>query len=108
MENMRKLAEAARQVLLGEASFTVTDLAFDRPSDKKKLMDRAKKGKIKVKELKGKAAMGGDMAATFSGSDADLIKFGNKTFGLNAKNLKDLQRMLGQDVDRDGAYQKGV
>ena len=55
---MRKLAEAARQVLLGEASFTVTDLAFDRPSDKKKLMDRAKKGKIKVKELKGKATMG--------------------------------------------------
>tara|TARA_X000001388_G_C2218153_1_gene118094 strand:- start:742 stop:1068 length:327 start_codon:yes stop_codon:yes gene_type:complete len=108
MENMRKLAEAARQVLLGEASFTVTDLAFDRPSDKKKLMDRAKKGKIKVKELKGKTTMGGDMAATFSGSDADLIKFGNKLFGLNAKNLKDLQRMLGQDVDRDGAYQKGV
>ena len=108
MENMRKLAETARQVLLGEASVTVTDLAFSSASDKKKLMDTAKKGKIKVKELKGKAAMGGDMAATFSGSDADLIKFGNKTFGLNAKNLKDLQRMLSQDVDRDGAYQKGV
>ena len=29
-------------------------------------------------------------------------------FGLNAKILKDLQRMLGQDVARDGAYQKGV
>ena len=48
MENMRKLAEAARQVLLGEASFTVTDLAFSSASEKKKLMDTAKKGKIKV------------------------------------------------------------
>ena len=48
MENMRKLAETARQVLLGEASVTVTDLAFSSASEKKKLMDTAKKGKIKV------------------------------------------------------------